>query len=414
MGVLRDLDKLCKNFLWTKQDKSSGIHYVEWKILCKQIKFRGQGVMSTADKVGSWRAKFAWSLISNPASLLNQILIAKYGRKFSFSGIKLGNSPSWKIINNGDKFLQQIVRWKVSDDQCCLKFFLHIGSWNIQILNQTFGKELVDLISSIPIKDGIQGDEMEIIYSNSGKSLAALISDQRSIHEEEDVSWKWLKKLKLRPRVKILWWRLIHKAIPSNEFLMYRRIINHKGCPRGCCDMEDANHLAVHCFFLKDVISVIKKWGYDIPVLTDLENCFNWLSIYSNYNPFFGNLYCSTVFFSWKSRNKLVHGVKEDNLYVIAANLLLFPINWNPPPTEWIKLNVDASLAENYIAGIGGVIRDSKGRFLFAFGFKRTHWDISALEMEALFALNKVLQEWMYDAKRIIIEGDNFNVMKHI
>ncbi|XP_020701549.1 uncharacterized protein LOC110113341 [Dendrobium catenatum] len=304
MGVLRDLDKLCINFLWNKADKSSGIHYVEWKILYKQIMFGGQGVVSAVDKVGSWREKFPWSLISNPGSLLNRILIAKYGRNFCFSESKLGCSPTWKILNNGGKFLQQIVKWKVSDgksinttkdiwildksidrwptyvsnlldEQCCLRYFLHNGSWNIQMLNQSFGKELVDLISTVPINVGSPGDELEILYKYSGKSLASLISDQRSTLEEEDVSWKWLKKLKLRPRVKILWWRLIHKAIRSNEFLMYRRIINFNGCPRGCCEVEDANHLTVNCFFLKKVICVIQKWGFNIQVFSDLESCYN-------------------------------------------------------------------------------------------------------------------------------------------
>ncbi|PKU84811.1 hypothetical protein MA16_Dca020522 [Dendrobium catenatum] len=105
--------------------------------------------------------------------------------------------------------------------------------------------------------------------------------------------------------------------------------------------------------------------------------------------------------------NRLVHGDKEDCLQVIEANVIsfasssfnydlitvnwdsnqlrLFSSTWNPPPpTEWIKLNVDASLHKDYTAGIGGVIRGSKGRFLFAFGFKRIHWDIMDLEMKAL------------------------------
>ncbi|XP_028551992.1 transcription factor ILR3-like isoform X1 [Dendrobium catenatum] len=94
--------------------------------------------------------------------------------------------------------------------------------------------------------------------------------------------------------------------------------------------------------------------------------------------------------------------------------LRLFSSTWNPPPTEWIKLNVDASLRENYAAGVGGVLRDCKGRFLFAFGFKRMHWDCSTLEVEAVISFNKVIQEWMFEAKGIIIEGDNYNVLKFI
>ncbi|XP_028549035.1 uncharacterized protein LOC114579205 [Dendrobium catenatum] len=274
------------------------------------------------------------------------------------------------------------------------------------------------------------------MYKYSGKSIAALISEYSNLNEEEDANWRWLKMLKLRPRVNIFWWRLIHKAIPTNDFLMYRRIINHNGCPRGCADVEDASHLAVKCFFMNEIIISLRSWGYDIPAFTNLESCFIWLSKLSSYNPFIANVYYSAVFFSWKSRNKWVHGSVEDSISSIASNAvsfaslsfsqdlisvnwvsnqqLMFQNTWKPPPTEWIKLNVDASLDRNYSAEIGGVIRDNKGRFLFAFGFKRVHWDISALELDALMAVKKFTQEWMYEAKGIIIEGDNYNVMKHI
>ncbi|KAH0459238.1 hypothetical protein IEQ34_012052 [Dendrobium chrysotoxum] len=86
----------------------------------------------------------------------------------------------------------------------------------------------------------------------------------------------------------------------------------------------------------------------------------------------------------------------------------------NLPPTDWIKYNVDASLDGSYQDGVGGVIRDSKGRFLFAFGCKRLHWDSLVLELQAIFSLGKVVNEWMYEAKGIIIEGDNYNIMKFV
>ncbi|XP_020694687.1 uncharacterized protein LOC110108400 [Dendrobium catenatum] len=277
---------------------------------------------------------------------------------------------------------------------------------------------------------------MEIIYKFSGKSIAALISEQSFFYEEEDANWRWLKKLKLKPRVNIFWWKLIHKAIPTNDFLMYRRIINFNGCPRGCEDIEDANHLTVKCSFMNKIIILLNNWGYDIPDLNNLDNCFNWLSKASTSNPFIANIYCFAVFFSWKSTNKRVHGLEEDSISSIAGNAvsfaslsfsqdlnsvnwvsnqqLLFQNTWKPPPTKWIKLNVDAALNNNYSAGIGGVIRDCKGRFLFAFGIKTLHWDISSLKLEALLSIKKFTQECMYKAKGIIIEGDNYNVMKHI
>ncbi|XP_028548601.1 uncharacterized protein LOC114579074, partial [Dendrobium catenatum] len=142
------------------------------------------------------------------------------------------------------------------------------------------------------------------------------------------------------------------------------------------------------------------------------------------------------VFLTWKSRNEMINGSKEDSVNVIAANavrlasssnafnltsvnwdsnqLRLFSSTWNPPPTDWIKLNVDAVLHSSYKSGVGGIIRDSKRRFLFAFGFKGIHWDSLVLELEVILSLRKLVQDWMYEVKGIIIEGDNFNVMKFV
>ncbi|KAH0451783.1 hypothetical protein IEQ34_019082 [Dendrobium chrysotoxum] len=77
-----------------------------------------------------------------------------------------------------------------------------------------------------------------------------------------------------------------------------------------------------------------------------------------------------------------------------------------------IKVNIDAALLSNNSAGIGGVFRDNKGRFLLAFGFKCTHWDISLLELMAVWALKKVIQDWIFEYNGLIIEGDNVNIIK--
>ncbi|PKU73176.1 hypothetical protein MA16_Dca021367 [Dendrobium catenatum] len=59
--------------------------------------------------------------------------------------------------------------------------------------------------------------------------------------------------------------------------------------------------------------------------------------------------------------------------------------SWHPPPLDWIKINVDASLLDSNLASIGVVVRDSKGRLLLAFGKKKLHWDINQLELDVVF-----------------------------
>ncbi|XP_028552066.1 uncharacterized protein LOC114579980 [Dendrobium catenatum] len=85
---------------------------------------------------------------------------------------------------------------------------------------------------------------------------------------------------------------------------------------------------------------------------------------------------------------------------------------WHPPPLDWIKFNVDASLMESYNAGIGVIIRNHKGRFLRAFGKQLRHWDVATLELQSILLLREQLQRWMLQYKGVIIEGDNANVIK--
>ncbi|KAI0499512.1 hypothetical protein KFK09_017716 [Dendrobium nobile] len=144
------------------------------------------------------------------------------------------------------------------------------------------------------------------------------------------------------------------------------------------------------------------------------------------------NVYRSLA--SWICSNAVKHGKSASSVPVSATNVLYVAINnanpvidswganlprefqnsWHPPPQDWIKINVDASLMSSYMAGIGACFRDHKGRLLIAFGEKRTHWDIAHLEMEAIMILRRFIQPWMLEYKGVIIEGDNINVIKFI
>ncbi|PKU72695.1 Putative ribonuclease H protein [Dendrobium catenatum] len=79
-----------------------------------------------------------------------------------------------------------------------------------------------------------------------------------------------------------------------------------------------------------------------------------------------------------------------------------------------MKINVDASLTSSGNAGIGGVFRDCKGRFILAFGKKMVHWDISQLELRAILLVKEYVKRWMRDYKGVIVESDNINVITYI
>ncbi|KAL0906170.1 hypothetical protein M5K25_024641 [Dendrobium thyrsiflorum] len=242
--------------------------------------------------------------------------------------------------------------------------------------------------------------------------------------------------MKLRPRVDLFWWRLSINAIPTTEFLVYRRLLDSNECPRGCKEVENSDHIAVGCLKLIQVFNILRSWGILIPIFSSIQECILWLESNTECAPFIGNVYCSVVFLSWKSRNKFKHGANEDSLYTIASNAVSFAaasfslnqsseywdssqllqLNsyWHPPPPEWIKLNIDASLVSNYIGGIGGVFRDHRGRFLYAWGVNCLHWDAAQLELFSIISIRNFVQDWMFECKGIIIEGDNQNIIQFV
>ncbi|KAL0910048.1 hypothetical protein M5K25_020976 [Dendrobium thyrsiflorum] len=65
-------------------------------------------------------------------------------------------------------------------------------------------------------------------------------------------------------------------------------------------------------------------------------------------------------------------------------------------------MNVDASMISSYKSGIG------------AFGQSCVHWDVAQLELFAIQAISDVIQDWMFNYKGIIIEGDNYNIIKFL
>ncbi|XP_020695783.1 uncharacterized protein LOC110109183 [Dendrobium catenatum] len=271
----------------------------------------------------------------------------------------------------------------------------------------------------------------------SGKSIFAMSFEYtlkcKYNFDYEDY-FTWLFKLKLNKKVEIFWWRLGKSAIPTQVFLHYRRLGLDKNYVRGCNSIESYEHIMVHCSYLIDVIKQIKGWGIGIPIFQTINSCLEELRILSNRKPGIVKIYYIVVYLSWRNRNCVKHGKSALPSSVTASNALALAStksspylsnrgtnllresheSWCPPPKDWMKINVDASLLRSNCAGVGGIFRYHKGRFILAFGEKRIHWDISKLEMEAILSVKDYIRSWMLEYKGVIIESHNLNVIRFI
>lgn len=77
-SISHEMENICANFLWKKCHGKRGIHWCEWKKLCKLKENRGLDFYSLAKFNLSLLAKQGWRLINYPNLLLAHSLKAKY------------------------------------------------------------------------------------------------------------------------------------------------------------------------------------------------------------------------------------------------------------------------------------------------------------------------------------------------
>ncbi|PKU77540.1 Putative ribonuclease H protein [Dendrobium catenatum] len=457
-GVLAAIDKIGRQFLWSKSGGSRGLHYVAWDDLCKPVEFGGLGFHSSVIWQSPLRARLAWDFIQRPGSLLNRMLSAKYGDDPWAERNERNTSVSWRIIQNGAVALRPILKWTVGNGKMIDIFrdvwildrkmeqwptFYHFDEradsrvctlldgdrgWDRETVLHSFGDVLGGRILDIPVGGEHAKDVPELIRVNRGATVTARA--YAACIGEGSYQFGWFRKFRLHPRERIFWWRLFRDAIPTNAWLARRNLSDSDHCPWGCLVEENRGHCSVHCLKLKQVVGCLSSWGFHLPEPNSFEELICSLKGLARDNPALGRIQCYAVYQTWRARNALKHGRSYGTPKVIAATVLSqipktfsmplleqwcinqpigLPINklWCTPPPNWLKVNFDAALLPSNSAGLGMVVRDDLGRLIVASGKCLEHWDPIQAEMRAALAFAEVIEEWMYDRDGIIVEGDS-------
>ncbi|KAA3462890.1 reverse transcriptase [Gossypium australe] len=102
-------------FWWQKGAGKRGIHWCQWKFLCRPKDEEGLGFRNMAQFNLSLLAKQGWRLLLYPNSLVAQVFHAKYYPNENFLNSRLGNSHSyvWRSIWATKNILQLGLIWRV-------------------------------------------------------------------------------------------------------------------------------------------------------------------------------------------------------------------------------------------------------------------------------------------------------------
>lgn len=150
---------------------------------------------------------------------------------------------------------------------------------------------------------------------------------------------------------------------------------------------------------------------------------------YRDEEAYWGTLFGVTLELLWRSRNVFVfkqkrhttHGlhcqIKNQTDWLAACCLKIAnlqpriilqaetgPVAWKPPPRGYWKLNTDGSVKNNgRSAGCGGVLRGSRGEFIFGFSCRLRA--CSVLEAELQGILHGLRIAWNRGYKSLMVEA---------
>ncbi|KAK0573533.1 hypothetical protein LWI29_009571 [Acer saccharum] len=387
--------------------------------------------------------------------------------KYCKNGIIAGSvgsdcSNTWKGILYGVQLLSEGMQWRIGNGGC-VKFwtdawipnfgplighflnplsneqsrenvadYFQSSEWHINKLSKVLPWCVIQRILSVHV-DNEQGVRDKVIWGLSENGEFSVRSAY-SIHfeDENEAIWDWnfIWKLKILLRVSHFLWVLLHGKLLSNEHRASRGLnvdIACNRCKMGCENME---HVFRGCTGTTDTwediwkgVSKSRSFKVDWKewLLQNLKCSKIVIKKWPNYL-----IFAVSLWFIWKWRCEQVF---NDNLKMPSSPgmvIMKYVDDWwnansmrdrgtefqicsitsEPPPVEWIKLNVDGS--RNFDLGsivAGGVFRDNNHNWLGGFAMNKGVG--SALEAEMWGILEGIRIAWKAGYKKLIVETDS-------
>jgi hypothetical protein len=106
-----------------------------------------------------------------------------------------------------------------------------VGQWDEGVIRATFIPIDANAILRIPLRS--QDEDWwaldlekhgEYTVKSAYRKLESPHSNQASASTDD--SWKQIWSLKVPPKVKVFWWRVLHEFIPAKDILHHRHIVS--------------------------------------------------------------------------------------------------------------------------------------------------------------------------------------------
>ncbi|XP_042974784.1 uncharacterized protein LOC122306423 [Carya illinoinensis] len=390
--LCHELEMMMAKFWWGDQSQENKIHWCSWEKLCVS-KFQGRMGFRDLHLFNlALLAKQGWRLLRNEDSLLYKVYKAKYFPSSSLFEAKAGANSSyvWKGILEALDCLRKGCRWRVGNGQTIRIFKdpwlpegvsvsalievdenlkvnslidANTGWWNVHMMRALFNPNLIQQILKLHISVNSEDSLYWSHEKNGSFSVKSayrfiqqhhhLLYGQSSSGSSEAVFWKSLWHLKLPKKMKIFAWRACQEKLPTYLNLKKRHVLDDATCVLCNQGMEDAAH-ALRNKQLYENISM--PFNVTVNNALALEKEYEQVHLFDASNPKISKV-----------------------------------VRWHPPPSDFLKLNIDgATFPELSVAGVGVVLRNHKGEVIVA--CSKVEKEVSSAEFIEAVALLRGLQ----------------------
>ncbi|KAF7807009.1 ribonuclease H [Senna tora] len=439
-GVISEIEKLERAFLWGSSPKKKRLHQISWNKICIPRRLGGLGILSLKDMNLAFLFKLVWQLLTYDNALWVRFFKGRYGitDKCLFeSKCKASDSRFWKDIVKILPEFRKLVGWEIGDGSV-------INFWNDQWISKNTtltsycdrndrnisGREKIkEFVNNFGHWDSFKLGK--VIPQQVTNNILSLAPPDRLAGVDTPFwipAWDAIWKSKNKYRDKFLLWRISHNSLPTRS-----KIASWNSLSSLCSICKTGRELNTHV--IRDCPNTSHIWNYFVKpndrttfFLLPLKEWVTWNikkgGMVSNipWSMLF-SIICSRV---WDWRNKfindnefqyplephksiLIYAKSQMSAFAVLKPVIpsvpVLPILWKKPEVGWVKVNTDGAVCkESKVAGCGGLIRDHDGVWIK--GFERKIGFSNVLSAELWGIAEGLSLAWILGYRKVILESD--------
>ncbi|KAA3486687.1 reverse transcriptase [Gossypium australe] len=400
------IESVLARFWWQKGPGRRGIHWCQWKFLCRPKDEGGLGFRRMAQFNISLLAKQGWRLLNFPNSLILIFYMHGWGIRVLIYGVvfeqqkgTLEQGLLWKVgtgLNisiSYDNWIPDYVNGRLSTSfvnlQCDKVANLICSNervWNKELIENTFPAYVAESILRIPLS--MEPHEDFLAWSGGSTGVFSVRSSYKLLQQMDPTAYalhniygdfyKKLWKIEVPSKMKIFIWKLSWNYIASKVNMFNRRLVNSRFCPRCGGDGETLNHIFRECPVSAEVwqmLTEVNATGFTNTEFSD------WLTmVMGSLSLEKSRTFGIALWSIWGDKNYRIHektAYQAQRLLDLSTDLEGIRINntknqsvcrkWKNPPSRSLKINFDGAFdGRRKLSATGVVVRDSNGNILLS------------------------------------------------